>query len=98
MDKKIAGLIGAFSAFVALDAAQASAAGVTQPIPSAQSYSDLLQPIPNAVALLAVSDAAVAANSNDDTAKGNVLEVDYRHHHHHRRRHYHHHHHHHHNY
>lgn len=93
MDKKIAGLIGAVSALVALDAAQAATPAM-QPLPQPTSYADLLQPIPNASAVLAKMDET----SSSEPVGGQTIEVAYHHHHHHRhfRRHYHHHHHHHH--
>ena len=98
MDKKLAGLLGVASV-LALPAAHASTA-VPQSLDAAMqanSYSDLLKPIPNAVELLAAS-SQVPAESEADSA---IQEVQYwyRHHHHHhhwRRRRWHHHHHHHH--
>lgn len=111
MEKKIAGLLGAVAALGALTTAQAApapAALPTDPL-QANSYSDLLEPIPNAVAVLKVVDERGPAS-----ADANVQLAQYHHHHHHhhhhshwrrgpmivigRHRHHHHHHHHHHHY
>jgi len=78
MDKKIAGLLGAAAALTTVGAAHAATARVAE-LASAISYSDLLQPIPNAVALLKADDAA-------RTQQGPVrvqLAQYYHHHHHH---------------
>lgn len=94
MHKKIAGLIGVVSAAVTLDAAQA--AMPQQPRPdaalTASSFADLLNPIPNAVALLKNSDEALAAQGSE-SAKVELAQY-YHHHNHYRRFFYHHHHHH----
>ena len=95
MEKKIAGLLGA-AALGVLNAAQAS----PLPAPSfsdalkANSYADLLEPIPNAERIMQALDDQVPAKS-----EGNVKMAGHHHHHHHHhhgRRHRHHHHHHHH--
>jgi hypothetical protein len=94
MDTKIAGLLGAVAAVTSLDGAQAAA---PNPDPMhANTYAELLDPIPNALKLLIADDAALAANP--EAAKSEELQVAAHHHHHHRhhRRHHHHHHHHHH--
>ena len=106
MDKKIAGLLGAVAALTSLDAAQAA----TQPAPNpteamrAASYSDLLTPISNAVAVLKADDEALARRSTNESVDGvQVAQIFYHHHHHHHHhhrrlyifRHHHHHHHHH---
>jgi hypothetical protein len=99
MEKKIAGLLGA----AALGAMSAAQAAPTPPAPSeglrANSFAELLEPIPNAASVLKTVDEAQAAPS----AEGNVqlAQFYYHHHHHHhhfwrRYRYYHHHHHHHH--
>ena len=67
--------------------AVASTAPTTPPTP--QSYAELLDPIPNALALLRIDDASHA----QQTAPVQVAQY-YDHHHHHRYRRYHHHHHH----
>ena len=115
MDKKIAGLLGAVATLGAFNAAQA--APTPSPAPSdvlrANSFADLLEPIPNAVALLqAVDESAPAPSANVELAQLIVVGRHHHHHHHHhhayrryvpriviapRRHHHHHHHHHHHN-
>jgi hypothetical protein len=53
MDKKIVGLVGAISGLMSLSTAQATAVPPTETaLPSAQSFGELLDPIPNAAALL----------------------------------------------
>ena len=97
MDKKIAGLIGAVSTFAAFGGAQAAATAPTREVLAATSYDDLLQPVPNAVALLAAHDAVLGeATASDDEVKIENVRFHHHHHHHHRFfRHHHHHHHHH---
>ena len=105
MDKKIAGLVGAVAALTSIDAAQAA----TQDAPAlavplrAASYSDLLTPIANALAVLKADDQARSQGAAGESAdKVEVAQVFYHHHHHHHYHHryiirrYHHHHHHHH--
>jgi hypothetical protein len=106
MDKKLAGLIGAVAALASLDGAQAatssSAADVTTAL-RAESFAELLTPIPNALALLRAADQAEAKRASEAPGEVQVAQYYYRerhHHHHHnsyrRYRHHHHHHHHHH--
>jgi hypothetical protein len=110
MEKKIAGLLGAVATLGAFGAAQAAP---ISPAPTdvlrASSLADLLEPIPNAAAVLQAVDQSAPAASAD----GNIQMVQFHHHHHHHhhhayrrvvpriviapRRHHHHHHHHHHN-
>lgn len=110
MEKKIAGLIGAIAALGTFDAASAAAvAPAPVELPKANSFAELLEPIPNAAALL----RAVDENQPVPSAEDNVQLAQYYHHHHHHhhhayrryyaprvyvapRRYYHHHHHHHH--
>jgi hypothetical protein len=95
MHKTITGLLGAAAALGALGAAQASTAPDPTEALKANSFAELLEPIPNATALLKVVDESQA----NAATEGNV-QVAYRHHHHHHhswRRYRHHHHHHHHN-
>jgi hypothetical protein len=109
MEKKIAGLLGAVAALSTMTAAQGAPTSVptTDPL-QANTYSDLLEPIPNAAAVLKVVDEREPAT--DDT---NLQLAQYHHHHHHhhhshwrrgpvvvigRHRHHHHHHHHHHHF
>jgi len=106
MGKKIAGLLGAMAALGAFNAAEAAPAPSPAPadVLRANSFADLLEPIPNAVALLqAVDESGPASSANE-----NIQLAQYHHHHHHhhamrryivvprRHRHHHHHHHHHH--
>jgi hypothetical protein len=115
MDKKIAGLLGAVASLGAMNAVQAAPA--PSPAPSdvlrANSFADLLEPIPNAAALLQAVDESAPVPSADENVQ---LAQFYHHHHHHHsqyrryydeprivvvprryRHHHHHHHHHHHN-
>ncbi len=79
MDKTLAGLIGAVGALAAVAPAQAAPA--LDDVMRAESYADLLRPIPNAAVLLQASDAMAEARPE-------VLEVQYyRHHHHHHHHH-----------
>jgi hypothetical protein len=111
MEKKIAGLLGAMATVGAFNAAQA--APIPTPAPSdvlrANSFAELLEPIPNAAALLQAVDESAPVSS----ASENIQLAQYHHHHHHHHhhawrrygpvvvvrphRHHHHHHHHHHN-
>jgi hypothetical protein len=113
MDKKIAGLLGAVAALGSLNAAQATPAPAPAEVLQANSYADLLEPIPNAGRVLQALDEQAPLQSADADVK--VAQF-YRHHHHHHhhhhgyfrrgpivvvvphRRHYHHHHHHHHSF
>ncbi len=96
MEKKIAGLLGAIATLGTLGAAQA--APTPSPAPSellrANSFADLLTPIPNAAELLQAVDQSAPASSADENIQ--LVQYHHHHHHHHRRRHHHHHHHHHH--
>lgn len=107
MEKKIAGLVGAVAALGTLATVQATpapASPTASPL-EANSYADLLQPIPNAVALLKVVDERSPASE----ANVQLAQAHHHHHHHHHsharrrpaivigRHHHHHHHHHHHN-
>jgi hypothetical protein len=108
MGIKIAGLVGAMATLGAFNAAEA--APTPSPAPTdvlrANSFADLLEPIPNAAALLQAVDESAPVASAD----GNIQLAQYHHHHHHHhsqyrryapriivvpRRHHHHHHHHH---
>ena len=92
MDKKIAGLLGAAAALTAVNSAQAATETSMTEGPPAATYRDLLEPIPNALALLKTEDAQRPATSANEQT-----QLAYHHHHHHRwwRRYWHHHHHHH---
>jgi hypothetical protein len=96
MDKKLAGLLGAIGAAATLNVTQAAIAKDPTTALTAQSYADLLNPIPNATAKLKAADEA------NGTARVRVAENAHHHHSYHRERkivvapHRHHHHHHHH--
>ncbi len=98
MDKSLAGLLGVMGAFAVASPSHAMPAATVDVdgVMHADSYGDLLKPIPNA---LAVQKALLEQNSAQP-AEPEILSVQYyRHHHHHhhryyRRRYYHHHHHH----
>jgi hypothetical protein len=110
MDKKIAGLLGAVAALGTLNVAQAAPAPTPAPadVLQANSFADLLEPIPNATALLQAVDERGPAPAADDNVQLAQFHHHHHHHHHshwrrpvvvvvpHRHRHHHHHHHHHH--
>jgi hypothetical protein len=82
MEKKIAGLLGAVATLGAFNAAEA--APTPAPAPSdvlrANSFAELLQPIPNAASLLQAIDESAPVPSADENVQ---LAQFYRHHHHH---------------
>ncbi len=79
MDKKIAGLAGAISALATMTAVEAARAQNVTEVLSARSYAELLQPIPNAVALLMAADAANAARAKGEAGQDpNVKLAQYR--------------------
>ncbi|MBN9149692.1 MULTISPECIES: hypothetical protein [Nitrobacteraceae] len=88
MDKKIAGLIGAVATLGACNVAEA-APPVVNPAPTdvlqANSYADLLQPIPNALTTLQAIDAA-----SSPSADGQIELAQFYYHHHHHHHHHHH--------
>jgi hypothetical protein len=98
MDKKIAGLLGAVAAMSSMTSVNAAAPTPAETL-QATSYTDLLNPVPNAVAQLIADDNARAARSRDGGDEMDVaqirVDVDHHHHHRHHRKHRHHHHHHH---
>jgi hypothetical protein len=91
MDRKIAGVIGAVAALGTVGGANAAAAA-TNPadVLKAESFADLLKPVPNATEALRAIDAAAPAPQPG----GERVAQFYRHHHHHHAFYYHHHHHH----
>ena len=92
MEKTVAGLLGAVAAIGALSTAQAAPAPA-DPL-QANSYADLLQPIPNAAAILQAMDEQAPSKSTD--ANVQLAQFYYHHHHHHHHHHHgywHHHHH-----
>jgi hypothetical protein len=85
MDKKIAGLLGAVATLGAFNAAEAAAAPSPAPtdVLRANSFAELLQPIPNAASLLQAIDESAPAQSADE----NIQPVQFYHHHHHHHHH-----------
>ena len=95
MDQKIVGIVGAIAGLAALDATQGAATAAPSPegIPSAKSFAELLDPIPNALAMLRAVDTAAATRSQDEASQNADVKLAQYHHHHHRYHHHHHHHH-----
>ena len=89
MDKKIAGLVGAVSALATAIAVEAVRAQNVTEVLNPRSYAELLQPIPNAVALLIAADAVDAVNVARAKAEAErdpneiLAQYGYHHHHHH---------------
>jgi hypothetical protein len=86
MEKKIAGLLGAVATLGALSAAQAAPS--PSPAPSevlrANSFADLLEPIPNAATLLqAVDESALSPSANENMQVAQLVIREHHHHHHH---------------
>jgi hypothetical protein len=81
MEKKIAGLLGAMATLGAFNAAEAAPAPSPAPtdVLRANSFADLLEPIPNAAALLQAVDESGPVASADE----NIQLAQYHHHHHH---------------
>ena len=84
MEKKIAGLLGAVATLGVFNAAEA--APIANPAPTdvlrANSFADLLEPIPNAASLLQAIDESASAQSADENVQ-TVQFYDHHHHHHH---------------
>ena len=97
MDKKIVGLVGAISGLASFDTAQAAtvAGPNATELLGARSYAELLDPIPNALALLWEVEAADAARARRVSGADPDMKLAAHHHHHHHHRYHHHHHHHH---
>ena len=85
MDKKIAGLLGAVATLGTFGTAEAAPARAPTDVLRANSFADLLQPIPNAAALLQAIDESAPVPS----AQGNVQVAQFYHHHHHHHHHHH---------
>lgn len=96
MDKKLVGLVGVAAAMAPVGMAQAMPATAPDAGLKANSFADLLAPIPNAVDQLQASDALLTERAAK-SAKIEMAQYYHHHHHHHRffRRFFHHHHHHH---
>src|SRR6266849_6822300 len=82
MEKKIAGLLGAMATLGAFNGAEAAPAPSPAPtdVLRANSFADLLEPIPNAAALLRAVDEQRPNSSADENVQ---LAQFYHHHHHH---------------
>ncbi len=93
MEKKIAGLLGAMATLGAVNAAQA--APTPSPAPAdvlrANSFADLLEPIPNAASLLQAIDESEPAQPTESNIQLAQLYIGvgpgYHHHHHHHHHH-----------
>jgi hypothetical protein len=85
MEKKIAGLLGAIATLGAFNAAEAAPTPAPSDVLRANSFADLLQPIPNAAALLKAVDESTPNPSADE----NVQVAQYYDHHHHHHHHHH---------
>jgi hypothetical protein len=85
MDKKIAGLLGAVAALGTLNGAQAAPTPASSDVLQANSYADLLEPIPNAGKVLQALDERTPAKP----AEANVQLAQYYYHHHHHHHHHH---------
>ncbi len=99
MERKIAGLLGAAAALGTLNAAQAAPAPDPSDSLKVNSYADLLEPIPNALAVLQAIEEKQPVKPWEDNVQ--LAQFYYHHHHHHGYYHHHHHgyyHHHHHGY
>jgi hypothetical protein len=103
MDQKIVGIgiVGALAGMASLEASQPATAAPEPVLAGAQSYADLLDPIPNALTTLRAIDAAPVRQAASAADGVQVAQYHHHHHHHHHhrviviRRHRHHHHHHH---
>jgi hypothetical protein len=86
MEKKIVGLLGAMATLGAFNGAEAAPAPPPAPtdVLRANSFADLLEPIPNAAALLKAVDESRPVPSADDNVQ---LAQFYHHHHHHHHHH-----------
>ena len=89
MEKKIAGVLGAVAALGALGTAQAATVPNPADVLTANSYADLLEPIPNAPQVLQALDSQPTKTTE---ANVQVAQLYIRHHHHHGYWHHHHHH------
>ena len=93
MDKKITGLLGAISSLAAAHGAQAATpvAPSAKEVMAARSYADLLESIPNALALLRADDEVKAEAARQRESRDvKVAQFFYPYHHHHHHHHHHH--------
>jgi hypothetical protein len=82
MEKKTAGLLGALAGLATMGSAQAAihpALNASKAL-QASSYTELLAPVPNAVALLKADDATRAQRSVADSLNGAQLAQEHHHH------------------
>lgn len=84
MDKKIAGLLGAVATLGTFGSVGAAPAPAPTDVLQANSYADLLEPIPNAGALLQAIDEAAPPKAGDNVQ---LAQFYYHHHHHHHHHH-----------
>ena len=89
MDKKIAGLLGAVATLGTFSASEAASTSPTDVL-RASSYADLLEPIPNAVALLRIVDETTPAQASENVQLAQFYHHHHHHHHHSFYRHHHH--------
>ena len=93
MEKKIAGLLGAMATLGAVDTAPASQGPSAAPteVMRANSFADLLEPIPNAASLLQAIDESEPAQPTDSKVQLAQFDIRvgprYHHHHHHHHHH-----------
>ncbi len=71
MDKTTLGLVGAISSLAAVATVPAGSASAVEPVARAQSYAELLDPIPNAVERLAL------VNSQADRDGARLIDAQY---------------------
>lgn len=84
MDKTIVGVLSALGALAVAGPTHASGRPASvDDVMQAQSYADLLKPIPNAAAVLRDADAAPRAQTDD----AHLVPAGYYHHHHHHHHH-----------
>src|SRR3981081_228611 len=84
MGKKIAGLLGAVATLGSFGPAQAAPASAPTDVLRANSFADLLEPIPNAAALLRAVDESQPSSSADEKVQlAQFYYHDHHHHHHH---------------
>ena len=86
MYRKIAGLLGAAAALTTMGAAAQAMPNVRETVPPANSFADLLEPIPNAVNMLKADDARRAQEQSAGSV--HLARYYYHHHHHHHHHHY----------
>jgi hypothetical protein len=85
MDRKIAGLLGAVATLGAFNAAEAAPAPSPAPtdVLRANSFAELLEPIPNAASLLQAIDESASVPSADENVQPAQFYEHHHHHHHH---------------